>query len=121
MAEGDLTLDGTTAFSNFESANLVICQLNNPEVSYFKGSEQPFKGWNCPSYDHMVPAPELNYSLRESGRVVFETLIFPVEEVVDPKDLPKFSKAQSEYLVEFKGVTRSVSDELFGSVNQISL
>lgn len=90
----------------FEDANLILVQYGAPDVEIVCGSEQPFKGWNCPAYDHLVPAPQIESSL--SGKtVVFETLLLPVRGAVDAGALPGFSKTETDgktlYRVEFEG------------------
>lgn len=104
MADGTMKKCQNGYLSEFEDANLVILQLNQPEMEYFCGSEEPFKGWNCPSYDHMVPAPEVDVHLSGTGPVVFETLLFPVKGKADAEHLPEFKKIVSD-----EGVVYTVS------------
>jgi len=75
MAEGELKKCESGCFSTFEDANLIMIQLNNPETEYFYGSEEPFKGWNCPAYDHLLPASEVDVSLSGAGQVVFDIAV----------------------------------------------
>lgn len=113
MAEGALQTCESGCFSQFEDANFIMLQLNNPEMELFHGSEDPFKGWNCPSYDHLSPAPEINVSLRGSDCVVFETLLYPVRGSVHNDNLPLFQKTGTDeetiYTVSFHGKTITVS------------
>lgn len=64
-----------------------MVQCGDPEIEIFCGSEEPFKGWNCPAYDHLVPAPQIEASLT-GQTVVFETLILPTRGPVDRSMLP---------------------------------
>ena len=77
MTGGHVERVGNICFSTFTDANFVMVQLGNPEIELFRGSKEPFKGWNCPAYDHMVAAPEINASLY-GRQAVFETLVLPV-------------------------------------------
>ena len=105
-AGGRMERDGNVCYSCFEDVNLVLVQCGNPEIEIVCGSENPFKGWNCPSYDHMIPAPQIESSM--TGRkVVFETLLLPVRGAVNPQELPVFSKTETEkktfYKIDFEG------------------
>lgn len=112
MAEGSMEPCEMGYFSTFEDANLIMLQLNQPEMKYYCGSEEPFKGWNCPAYDHLAPAPEIDVCLSGAGTVVFETLLFPVNGKVDAENLPEFKKTVSEgnivYTVTVNGRTTTV-------------
>lgn len=98
-------------YSCFEDANLILVQCGAPEMEVVCGSEEPFKGWNCPAYDHLVPAPQIESSLT-GKKVVFETLLLPVRGAVDAGALPGFSKTETDgktlYRVEFDGKTVEV-------------
>ena len=85
-----------------------MVQLGEPEVELFCGSEEPFKGWNCPSYDHLEAAPQIEAS-KTGSHIVFETLIYPIKGEVDRSNLPVFEKTENGnetvYIVTFGGKT----------------
>lgn len=112
MAEGSMEKYDMVFFSTFDDANLVMLQLNQPEIKYYRGSEEPFKGWNCPAYNQLVPAPEIDVCLSGRGTVVFETLLFPIKGKVNAENLPEFKKEVTDdgvvYKVTIKGKTISV-------------
>ncbi|RGD20128.1 hypothetical protein DW651_12410 [Subdoligranulum sp. AM23-21AC] len=111
MTGGHVERVGNICFSTFTDANFVMVQLGNPEIELFRGSKEPFKGWNCPAYDHMVAAPEINASLY-GRQAVFETLVLPVRGAVDRNSLPVFEKKGSRekvvYNAAFRGMHVSV-------------
>ena len=108
---GQVEREGNVCFSCFEDANFVMVQCGDPEIEIFCGSEEPFKGWNCPAYDHLVPAPQIEASLT-GQTVVFETLILPTRGPVDRSMLPVFEKEEKDgktiYQVTVGGKTTSV-------------
>lgn len=110
-AGGQVEREGNVCFSCFEDANFVMVQCGDPEIEIFCGSEEPFKGWNCPAYDHLVPAPQIEASLT-GQTVVFETLILPTRGPVDRSMLPVFEKEEKDgktiYQVTVGGKTTSV-------------
>ncbi|MDE6957713.1 MAG: heparinase II/III family protein, partial [Lachnospiraceae bacterium] len=112
MAEGSMEKCDMGYFSTFEDANFVMLQLNQPQMKYYCGNEEPFKGWNCPAYDHLVPAPEVDVYLSGSGTVVFETLLLPVKGRVNEENLPEFKKMLTNdgvvYQVTMNGKTMSI-------------
>lgn len=109
MAQGNVKQVGNTVYSDFDDANFIMVQLNCPDFKLFRGSEVPFRGWNCPKYDHLVPAPELSFEAKGTGSVVFETLILPVKGKVDPEQLPCFKRTivdgVSSYEIMWQGTT----------------
>jgi len=112
LAEGTLTKCKNGYYSNFGDANVVIIELNSSNMEYFKGCQQPFKGWNCPSYNHLVEAPEININQKEKEKAEFECLIFPVKGKVNFDKIPAFKKITSSqgdvYQITFNGKTISV-------------
>lgn len=110
-AGGRMECADGVCYSCFEDANLILVQCGAPEMEVVCGSEEPFKGWNCPAYDHLVPAPQIESSLT-GKKVVFETLLLPVRGAVDAGALPGFSKTETDgktlYRVEFDGKTVEV-------------
>lgn len=107
MGEGSVSQCGNAVYSNFDDANFVMAQLGTPQLNIYEGSETPFKGWTCPKYDDLQPAPELNFSLSGTDTIVFETLIYPIKGAVNKTKLPLFSKAEANgktiYTVEHDG------------------
>ncbi|OON92881.1 MAG: hypothetical protein ATN33_00605 [Epulopiscium sp. Nele67-Bin001] len=58
----EFTINGNVASTNFEDANLIIVQLRDATVTKFRGSIEPFRGWNCPKYDKLVASDELAFT-----------------------------------------------------------
>lgn len=92
MMEGSVLPCKNGFVSAFDDANLFILQLDQPETDCFCGSEEPFKGWNCPAYDKLVAAPEMDFYREGAGTVVFETLLLPVKGKTRPEYAPWFEK-----------------------------
>lgn len=105
---GEVERQGDTCFSCYPDANFIMVQLGEPEVELFCGSEEPFKGWSCPSYDHLEAAPQIEAS-KTGSHIVFETLIYPIKGEVDRSNLPVFEKTENGnetvYIVTFGGKT----------------
>jgi hypothetical protein len=89
--------------TDFDDANLIIGSFGGGKVEaqVFMGSEDPIRGWHCPYYDQLRPAPELSYRQWGTGQIVFHTLIFPVRGKVT--DQPKLEVTKEGYRIEFQG------------------
>ena len=89
--------------TQFQDANLILITVGqNPiAASTFLGSKDPFRGWHCPYYDQLRPAPEVACPQTGDGRLVFHTLLFPV--VGEVGDMPQFTVTARGYRVEFQG------------------
>ena len=103
--DGEVTPDASGQFmmTNFSDTNLIMASAgkNDIEVKTYKGSQEPFRGWHCPYYDQMRPAPEVAYTQKGTNQIVFHTLIFPV--LGEAKVMPRFEITSSGYLVCFQG------------------
>jgi len=99
--EGEIKMDptGEYQYTDFEDANLITKTLGNSSInkSIYKGSEQPFRGWHCPYYDDMSPAPELSFVQKGDSEIVFHTLLFPIKGKVG--SLPTFEFEGNNYNV----------------------
>lgn len=114
MAEGKVSIyNESCVYSNFNDANFIMVQLGNPSINVYKGSEIPFKGWNCPKYDYINPAPEIDFTLEGDKKIVFETLIYPVCGRANSLNLPVFKKTITQddeiYTVSYNGKTTKIS------------
>lgn len=78
--------------SAFDDANLFVLQLDQSETDCFCGSEELFKGWNCPAYDKLVAAPEMDFYCEGVGTVVFEARLLPVKGKTRSEHAPWFEK-----------------------------
>jgi len=103
--DGELTLDPTGRYmvTSFPDANLILATFgeNKVEAQIYHGSEDPIRGWHCPYYDIKRPAPEGSYRQRGKEKIVFHTLIFPVQG--QPQQLPEFIVTEDGYLVTYAG------------------
>jgi hypothetical protein len=101
LSPGDRSM--AVAVTQFQDANLILITVGqNPiAVGTFLGSEEPFRGWHCPYYDQMRPAPEVACLQTGNGRLVFHTLLFPV--VGEARAMPQFTVTLRGYRVEFQG------------------
>ena len=109
--DGEVSADpsGKYMVTNFPDANLVMTSIgSNPvEVKTFKGSKEPFRGWHCPYYDQMRPAPEVTYQQKGKNQIVFHTLIFPVTGAA--KVMPAFEVSATGYRVSYQGKQWEIS------------
>lgn len=100
-------------YSRFDDANFIMVQLGSTKQQIVQGSEAPFKGWNCPKYDFMEPAPEINFTKEGIGSIVFETLIYPIQGAVDTGHFPVFEKTDgangTTYTVTYGGKTTRIA------------
>lgn len=94
-------ISGKFMTTDFDDANLIVGTIGNNSIktATYKGSGSPFRGWHCPYYDDMRPAPELSYVQKGNGQIVFHTLLFPVSGKVEK--LPEFVYDGPEYNVTF--------------------
>ena len=108
--EGWVSLDagGRSFRTDFPDANLFVCSVgeNGVESRLFEGSRDPLRGWHCPYYGRMRPAPELSYSQHGSERIVFHTLLFPIEG--RPEAPPDFAITPGGYRVSWQGLIREI-------------
>jgi hypothetical protein len=80
FAPGELHIDGATARTGFEDANLLLIAAPSAafaEVRVEQGQEQPRRGWYSDSYNKIEPAPALSLSLRTALPWRAATLLFP--------------------------------------------
>lgn len=114
--DGDVQADarGEYMVTAFEDANLLMCTIGNNQVEsqVFKGSEELMRGWHCPYYDQMRPAPELSYKQKGQDEIVFHTLIFPVKGKVN--EVPTFTVTQSGYKVSYQGKSWEIIAPMLG-------
>ncbi len=103
--DGTLTIapGGRGMMTQFDDANLIIISYGGEltELMKYEGSQEPFRGWHCPYYDQLRPAPELAYTRRGNGKIVFDTLIFPVLGTI--RTIPDFEVTSQGYRVAFGG------------------
>jgi len=94
--------------TQFDDANLVLQTIgqNGIAPTYYKGSEEPIAGWHCPYYDIRRPAPELRLKQEGTDKIVFNTLLFPVQGKTET--LPTFEVFDSGYNVTFTGNTWTI-------------
>lgn len=99
--------DGALTYTMYRDANVVIRQLGKTCLRIFEGSREPLRGYHCPHYGRMEPAPELEYEKAGNGSIVFETLLFPVEGPVGHESIPDFEKKKTaggnRYVVRWQG------------------
>jgi hypothetical protein len=93
--------DGQFVTTRFKDANLILAtRAQNPvAVNVFLGSKDPFRGWHCPYYDQMRPAPEVACLQKGIGKIVFHTLLFPV--IGEALTLPEFWVTPQGYRIKF--------------------
>lgn len=105
--DGEVTPDpsGRYMVTDFEDANLILASIGGSrvEAKVFKGLQDPIRGWHCPYYDQMRPAPEVSYRQKGKEAIVFHTLIFPIKGKV--RSLPLFEVSQTGYRLAFEGKT----------------
>jgi hypothetical protein len=88
--------------TDFPDSNLIVRSGSGEtlESRLYEGQEKPFfAGWHCPYYDQLRPAPEVRFSVRHSGRIVFHTLLLPVEGPVS--EVPQFVYSENTYNVRY--------------------
>ncbi|RKX30319.1 MAG: hypothetical protein DRP71_15165, partial [Verrucomicrobia bacterium] len=93
---------GVTWATDFPDVNLMVKSLGEEKIEahLYEGQEAPFfAGWHCPYYDQLRPAPEVRYTIRHSGRIVFHTLLLPVEGPVS--EAPHFVYSDNNYDVRW--------------------
>ena len=88
--------------TRFKDANLIVATVGqNPVImNLFLGSTDPFRGWHCPYYDQMRPAPEVAFLQKGNGKLVFHTLLLPV--VGEASFAPVFTVTADSYHIEFR-------------------
>jgi len=99
-------VDGTRQVwaTGFEDSNLiVVTKGSSPQIAnLYEGQMEPFfAGWHCPYYDQLRPAPELRFRQDGSGRIVFHTLLWPVDGPV--KEIPDFQVLSTHYTIQAGG------------------
>jgi hypothetical protein len=99
--DGDLKQNGDAWVTQFDDANLILQTIGQNMVvpTYYKGSDDPIAGWHCPYYDIKRPAPELRLKQTGNDKIVFHTLLFPVQGKVDT--FPTFEVTDGGYKVSF--------------------
>jgi hypothetical protein len=87
FAPGELHVDGATARTGFEDANLLLIAAPSAafaEIRVEQGQEQPRRGWYSDSYNKIEPAPALSLSLRTALPWRAATLLFPYRGSTQP-------------------------------------
>lgn len=89
--------------TRFPDNNLFLMTTGTNEVTAetWLGAKDPFRGWHCPYYDQMRPAPEVSFRQHGRDEIVFHTLIFPVEG--EPGEIPSFTATVRGYEVKRNG------------------
>jgi hypothetical protein len=93
-----LDTSGATWGTDFPDSNLIVHSLGGEKLKaqLYEGQEKPFfAGWHCPYYDQLRPAPEVRFSTRQAGRIIFHTLLLPVEGPV--LEAPHFQYTDNNY------------------------
>ena len=93
--------EGSGWCTTFLDNNLVLVTKGEGELSskIYEGQKEPFiAGWHCPYYDQIQPAPELRIEQVATEKVVFHTLLMPVDGIVD--SMPEFDFDGQDYLIE---------------------
>lgn len=88
--------------TNFADSNLIVRSQggNGVEANLYEGQKSPFfAGWHCPYYDQLRAAPEVRFSMQGSERIVFHTLLLPVEGPVSED--PDFQYDSNDYRLRF--------------------
>lgn len=88
----------------FSDANLVLISTGAAPLTArtCTGQKEPFfAGWHCPYYDVLRPAPELRIHQAATGKLVFHTLLFPLEGKVG--EVPGFRYETGIYQIEREG------------------
>ncbi|WP_058486803.1 alginate lyase family protein [Defluviitalea phaphyphila] len=106
--EGDLLERDGVYITQFDDANLVLKTISDKTIiiNVYKGSEEPFRGWHCPYYDQMEPAPELSIKQKGIGKMIFNTLLFPIKGKV--KEIPKYEVTSNKHIVEYNNVRYTI-------------
>ncbi|MEX0330610.1 MAG: heparinase II/III family protein [Puniceicoccaceae bacterium] len=87
--------------TDFPDSNLVI--ISQGQSALYEGQREPFiAGWHCPYYDQLRPAPELRFTQESTHKIVFHTLLLPIEGPVTA--IPKFSCSEDHYRVEYQNL-----------------
>jgi hypothetical protein len=86
--------------TDFPDSNLLLISKGGGGTSatVYSGQKEPFiAGWHCPCYDQIRPAPELRIEQAGSERIVFHTLLMPVDG--RGGEIPEFSYQNNEYTI----------------------
>lgn len=107
--EGDIVKKEDAFVTQFEDANLIVKTIsdNDLTITTYKGSKEPFRGWHCPYYDEMEAAPELSIKQTGSGKLIFHTLLFPVQGEV--KEIPSLEIREEGYTVTYNNKVYDVA------------
>jgi hypothetical protein len=96
--------------TDFPNSNLLLVSAGEGMLSanVYSGQREPFiAGWHCPYYDQIRPAPELRIERAGTGKIVFHTLLVPVEGRTGV--LPDFMYQNNEYTVVLEDRTWGVA------------
>lgn len=107
--DGEVQLENNYALTQFNDANLILYSTgdNSVEAACYKGSEEPIRGWHCPYYDQLRPAPEVSYTQEGNEVINFHTLIFPVKGEVS--ELPVLKRVPDGYRVQYQDIVWNIS------------
>lgn len=86
--------------TQFDDSNLIVMtKASGPQsAAVFEGQDEPFfAGWHCPYYDVIRPSPELRFTQKGSEKLVFHTLLWPVDGPVE--DIPAFDIGDGSYKI----------------------
>ncbi|MDC7220885.1 MAG: alginate lyase family protein [Spirochaetales bacterium] len=114
---GELAQSRGAFLTQFDQGNLVLKSLSEGELitETFRGSRDPFRGWHCPYYDQREPAPELSIKQKGRGKIVFNTLLFPVEGTI--KEIPDYSVKDSHHKISYENRTWEITVDTKGEIN----
>ena len=87
FAPGELSLNGSSAHTCFDDANLLLWSLPSTDftdVHVTCGREQPKGGWYSKGYGSIEPAPALSFSSSSSLPFTTATLLYPYHGPVPP-------------------------------------
>jgi hypothetical protein len=98
FAPGRVAIDGATAHTEFEDANLLVAWSASADygnVDLECGQQSPRGGWYSDSYGQIEPAPALSLSVKTELPWRSATLLFPYRGVQVPKVPFRFSGRQA--------------------------
>ena len=111
-----LNKEATAWTTGFDKNNLVVVTQGEGTSSakVYEGQKKPFiAGWHCPYYDQLRAAPELRFAQEGSDRIVFHTLLLPIDGVASTP--PVFSFAGDHYTVRAENLNVRVHSPAEGA------
>lgn len=106
---GELAKAEGSFYTQFDQGNLILKTIsdNDIQTEIYSGSKDPFRGWHCPYYDQIEPAPELSLKQKGNGEMVFNTLLFPVKGKID--EIPEYSVEDSVHSVTYNKTSYQIT------------